>query len=95
MLVFCGHYICSIIRPNGIFNGHLVHFELILYILSRFGMLNIEKSDNPIRRWGSGTGSFRAWVQVWLNWACVRAFTNCTKGNPGPGPKFMLGHLSK
>jgi hypothetical protein len=31
--------ILSILRPNGIFYSHLVHFVVIWYIFSRFGML--------------------------------------------------------
>jgi hypothetical protein len=31
--------ILSILRRNGIFYGHLVHFVVIWYIFSNFGML--------------------------------------------------------
>jgi hypothetical protein len=37
----------SISLPNGILYGHLVHFVVIWYIFSRFGMLYREKSGNP------------------------------------------------
>jgi hypothetical protein len=37
----------SILRQNGIFYGHLVHFVVILYIFPRFGILCREKSGNP------------------------------------------------
>jgi hypothetical protein len=36
----------SIVRPFGIFCGHLVYFAAIRYI-SRFGILHQEKSGNP------------------------------------------------
>jgi hypothetical protein len=36
-----------ILRPFGIFWGHLVYFEAIWYIFPRFGMLYPEKSGNP------------------------------------------------
>jgi hypothetical protein len=36
-----------ILRPIGNFRGHLVHFVVIWYIFSRFGMLYQEKSGNP------------------------------------------------
>jgi hypothetical protein len=40
--------IWSILRPIGIFYGHLVHFVVIWYrYFSRFGMLYREKSGNP------------------------------------------------
>jgi hypothetical protein len=39
--------ILSILRPNGIFYGHLIRFEAIWYIFPRFGMLSREKSGNP------------------------------------------------
>jgi hypothetical protein len=39
--------ILSISRPTGIFYGHLVHFVVIWYIFTRFGMLYREKSGNP------------------------------------------------
>jgi hypothetical protein len=41
--------IVSILLPNGIFYGHLVHFMVILYIFPRFGLLYQEKSGNPGR----------------------------------------------
>jgi hypothetical protein len=31
--------VLSVLRPNGIFCGHLVHFVVIWYIISPFGML--------------------------------------------------------
>jgi hypothetical protein len=37
----------SIYWPKGILYGQLVHFVVILYIFSRFGMLYREKSGNP------------------------------------------------
>jgi hypothetical protein len=40
--------ILSIIHPNVIFYGNLVHFVAIWYIFSRFGMLRREKSGNPV-----------------------------------------------
>jgi hypothetical protein len=39
--------IWSILRPFGIFCGHLVYFIVIWYIFPRFGMLYQEKSGNP------------------------------------------------
>jgi hypothetical protein len=39
--------ILSIIRPNGIFYDVLVHFVVIWYIFSRFGMMYREQSGNP------------------------------------------------
>jgi hypothetical protein len=36
-----------ILRPIGNFRGHSVHFVVIWYIFSRFGMLYQEKSGNP------------------------------------------------
>jgi hypothetical protein len=39
--------ILSILRTNDIFYGHLVHFVVIWYIFTRFGMLYREKSGNP------------------------------------------------
>jgi hypothetical protein len=44
--------IMSILRPDGIFYGHLVvpilvQFLVIWYIFPRFGMLHREKSGNP------------------------------------------------
>jgi hypothetical protein len=39
--------ILSILRPNGLFYAHLVHFVVIWYILPSFGMLYREKSGNP------------------------------------------------
>jgi hypothetical protein len=42
-----GIFILSILRPNGVFYGHLVHFVVIWYIFSRLGMLYREKSGNP------------------------------------------------
>jgi hypothetical protein len=45
----CCYYtaILTIIQPNGIFYGHLVHFVVIWYILIRFGTLYREKTGNP------------------------------------------------
>jgi hypothetical protein len=40
--------ILSISRPTGVFYGHLVHFVVIWYIFTRFGMLHREKSGNPV-----------------------------------------------
>jgi hypothetical protein len=40
----------SILRPNGIFYTHLVHFVVMWYIFTRFGMLYREKSGNPRRK---------------------------------------------
>jgi hypothetical protein len=40
--------ILSILRPNGIFYVHLVHFVVMWYIFTRFGMLYREKSGNPV-----------------------------------------------
>jgi hypothetical protein len=45
--------ILSILQPNGIFYGHLVHFAVIRYIFPRFGMLYREKSGNPAPAAGS------------------------------------------
>jgi hypothetical protein len=43
--------IFSVLRPKGTFcGGHLVHFVVIWYILSRFGILYREKSGNPGHR---------------------------------------------
>jgi hypothetical protein len=39
--------IWSILRPFGLFCGHLVYFVAIWSIFSRFGMLFKEKSGNP------------------------------------------------
>jgi hypothetical protein len=39
--------IWSILRPFGIYCGHLVHFKVSLVYFSRFGMLHQEKSGNP------------------------------------------------
>jgi hypothetical protein len=39
--------ILSILRPNGIFYGHLAYFVDIWYIFNRFGLLFREKSGNP------------------------------------------------
>jgi hypothetical protein len=40
--------ILSILRPNGThFYRRLVHFVIIWYIFTRFGMLYREKSGNP------------------------------------------------
>jgi hypothetical protein len=44
-----------------IFYDHLVYFVLILYILSRFGMLRQEKSGNP------GLKTFRLMRQIGFN----------------------------
>jgi hypothetical protein len=35
--------------PNGLFYGRLVHFVILLYIVPRFGTLNLEKSGSPGR----------------------------------------------
>jgi hypothetical protein len=43
--IFYGHFV--FFRPNGIFCGLLVHFEVIWYIYPRFGMLYHETSGNP------------------------------------------------
>jgi hypothetical protein len=45
MLVYVA-YICYILRPFGIFYGHLVYLVAIWYIFSSFGMLYQEKSGN-------------------------------------------------
>jgi hypothetical protein len=42
----------SVLRPFGIFNGHLVYFGFVWYIFSRFGMLYQEKSGKPWTRLG-------------------------------------------
>jgi hypothetical protein len=39
--------IWDILRTLGIFYEHLVHFMLILYIFSGFGIMYQEKSGNP------------------------------------------------
>jgi hypothetical protein len=39
--------VLSILRPNGPFWVHLVHFVVIWYIFPRFGISNKEKSGNP------------------------------------------------
>jgi hypothetical protein len=39
--------IWNILRQFGIFHGHLVHFVVIWYILTRFGIVCQEKSGNP------------------------------------------------
>jgi hypothetical protein len=39
--------IWNILQPFGISYGHLVHFVVIWYIFSRFGMLYQENSGNP------------------------------------------------
>jgi hypothetical protein len=39
--------ILSILGPNGILYGHLVHTVVIGYNFPRFGMLYREKSGNP------------------------------------------------
>jgi hypothetical protein len=39
--------ILSILRPNVVFYGHLLHLVVIWYIFSRFGMLYREKSGSP------------------------------------------------
>jgi hypothetical protein len=39
--------IWSILQPFGMFHGNLVHFLVICYIFSRFGMLYQEKSGTP------------------------------------------------
>jgi hypothetical protein len=43
--------ILSMLRPNGIhmyiYNGHLVHYVLIWYIVPHFGIMRREKSGNP------------------------------------------------
>jgi hypothetical protein len=40
--------IWNTLRPFGIFYDHLVHFVLIWYIFSGFGIMYQEKSGNPI-----------------------------------------------
>jgi hypothetical protein len=40
--------ILSILRPTGIFCGHLVHLVVIWYIFPTFGKLHWEKSGNPV-----------------------------------------------
>jgi hypothetical protein len=42
--------IWSILRPLEIFCGHLVYFVVICYIFPRFGILDQEKSANPLSR---------------------------------------------
>jgi hypothetical protein len=39
--------ILSILRPNDIFYGHLVHFVVICIFSTVFGILYREKSGNP------------------------------------------------
>jgi hypothetical protein len=36
-----------VLLPIGKFNGHLLHFVVIWYIFSRFGIFYQEKSGNP------------------------------------------------
>jgi hypothetical protein len=43
--IFLAHLV--FLGPLGIFFGHLVHFWVIWYIFTRFGMLYQEKSGNP------------------------------------------------
>jgi hypothetical protein len=42
--------ILSILRQNGLFYGHLVHFVVIWDISPRFGKFYREKSGNPTKR---------------------------------------------
>jgi hypothetical protein len=42
---FYDHFV--FLESNGIFYGRLVHFVVIWYIFSRFGMLHRAKSGNP------------------------------------------------
>jgi hypothetical protein len=42
--------IWSILRPFGIFVGHLVCFMVIWYVFYRFGTLYKQKSGNPDRK---------------------------------------------
>jgi hypothetical protein len=49
MLVFLGPFL-SLLWPNGLFYGHLVHFVVIWYIFPRFGISYREKSGNPAYR---------------------------------------------
>jgi hypothetical protein len=49
MLVFLLPFCLHILRPNGTFCGHLVHFVVIWYIFPSFGTLYREKSGNPGR----------------------------------------------
>jgi hypothetical protein len=43
----CNRRFWSILRPFGLFYGHLIYFMVIWYIFSHFGMLCQEKSGNP------------------------------------------------
>jgi hypothetical protein len=47
----------SILRPFGIFLGHLVYFMVIWYTFSRFGTLYQEKSGNPTATATLSTGA--------------------------------------
>jgi hypothetical protein len=51
ILVFLEPFCLHILRTNVMYNvnyGHLVHFVVIWYIFSRFGMLYRVKSGNPV-----------------------------------------------
>jgi hypothetical protein len=61
--------ILSILWPNGLFYDNLVRFVVICYILSRFGMLYIEKSGNPGCRdevVGRGRKRRKEWFDIFL-----------------------------
>jgi hypothetical protein len=42
--------VLSTLRPNDTFYGHLVHFVVIWYIFSSFGILYREQSGNPAQQ---------------------------------------------
>jgi hypothetical protein len=50
--------IWSILRPLETFYGHLVYFVVIWYIFPRFGILDQEKSGNPVQDSGTNAKIF-------------------------------------
>jgi hypothetical protein len=50
--------IWNILRPFGTFCDHLVHFVLLWYIFSGFGILYQQKSGNPVMNHFFPSGGF-------------------------------------